>query len=240
VVFGGADPVAFAGERTCDASVAPLLRIAGGVDMTVGPPAGARLANPSLRLGRTLRLVTPKTTRQEHIEAFDRHQLDNFLKTPHELEPSFYPLFLTLARTGMRIGEAIALKWDDINFSTREIRVERAISAGKLSTPKSGHGRTVDMSRGLAEQLARLDSSTRAEKLGRGLIERPSWVFASQAGTPVDPSKVAKAFRRVLGAADGFRHSFASLLLPPVGAQESCSTSRSFPGASWTNTPSRS
>jgi hypothetical protein len=44
VLFGGADPVAFASERTGGASVAPLLLIGGGVDMTVGPLAGARLA----------------------------------------------------------------------------------------------------------------------------------------------------------------------------------------------------
>ena len=45
VALGGADPVAFAGERTGDASVAPVLLIAGGVDMTVGPLAGPRLAS---------------------------------------------------------------------------------------------------------------------------------------------------------------------------------------------------
>jgi len=44
-VFGGSEAVAFAGERTGGASTAPLLLIAGGLDMSVGPLAGPRLAD---------------------------------------------------------------------------------------------------------------------------------------------------------------------------------------------------
>jgi integrase len=34
-------------------------------------------------------------------------------------------LFLTLARTGMRVGEALALRWDDINIEERYIHIQR-------------------------------------------------------------------------------------------------------------------
>lgn len=44
-LFGGADPVAFAGERTGSASTAPLLLIAGGLDTTIGLLVGPRLAD---------------------------------------------------------------------------------------------------------------------------------------------------------------------------------------------------
>jgi integrase len=40
-----------------------------------------------------------------------------------------YPLFLLLARTGIRMGEAQAPQWTDIDFRSREIRVARALSA---------------------------------------------------------------------------------------------------------------
>ena len=57
-----------------------------------------------------------------------------------------HPLFLLLARTGMRIGEALALQWDDIDFQGRFIGVKRSVVMGRISTPKSGKVRDADMS----------------------------------------------------------------------------------------------
>lgn len=59
----------------------------------------------------------------------------------------------------------------------------------------------------------------RATWLQRGQ-QRPEWVFASDAGTPLDESNVRKAFNRILDDAElhrrnphQMRHTFASLLL---------------------------
>ena len=138
---------------------------------------GVILANPADRLGRTLRLAASKATRQEQIKAFDREQVEHFLAVTAEKEPRLFPLFLLMARTGIRLGEALALKWDDIHFARRELRVERAVFNAEISTPKSGHGRTVDMSKQLTETLRRLQAAQKADKLRRGLQEMPPWVF---------------------------------------------------------------
>ena len=53
---------------------------------------------------------------------------------------------LTLARTGMRSGEALGLKWEDINFQNRFLNIQRNIVKGRIETPKSGKSRKVDMS----------------------------------------------------------------------------------------------
>jgi integrase len=182
---------------------------------------GLILANPSDKLGRKLRLTKAPTARQEEIKAFDRDQLSRFLGTTARVTPSLYPLLLTMARSGVRIGEALALQWDDLDFTAREIRVERAISPrGEVDTPKSGHGRTVDMSVAVRDTLQKLQASGRENALAEGEPVVP-WVFASQAGTPLDHSNIAKAFKRVLKAAGlprhhsphSLRHAFASLLL---------------------------
>lgn len=48
--------------------------------------------------------------------------------------------------TGMRSGEMIGLRWDDIDFSRREISVKRTIKMGKISTPKTHSSvRTIDI-----------------------------------------------------------------------------------------------
>ena len=60
--------------------------------------------------------------------------------------PRYYPLFLTALRTGMRIGEIIALKPGDIDFNGNFIEVRRSCVRGDISTPKSGKIRRVDMS----------------------------------------------------------------------------------------------
>lgn len=130
-----------------------------------------------------------------------------------------YPLFLLRARTGLRPGEAYALQWGDLDFRAREIRVERSLSAGQIETP-TGQTRTVDMSEQLARVLRRLDVDRMVEELRRRWTELPQWVFYTDAGTPLDESRVRKAFTKALKAAKlpafrlyDLRHTFASLLL---------------------------
>ncbi len=136
-------------------------------------------------------------------------------------ERRHYPLFLLLARTGMRLGEALALQWGDVDFGSHEVRVARAISAGRVDTPKSGHGRTVDMSEQLSRVLLRLQVERKTETLRRGWAEFPPWVFCTEAGTTLDESRVRKVFTKTLRASGlplhfsphCLRHTFASLLL---------------------------
>jgi len=182
---------------------------------------GVILTNPADRLGRKLRLVKSATTRQEEIKAFTRERLGTFLAWgPHEA-PQFATLFLLLARTGLRLGEALVLRWDDLDFGNREIRVERALSGGLIETPKSGHGRTVDMSRHLAQALQALLVARKTETLRRGWKEVPAWVFCSRRGGILNDANVRRAFNKVLRKAKlpshftphCLRHTFASLLL---------------------------
>ena len=77
------------------------------------------------------------------------------------------------------------------------------------------------MSHQLARALQQLQVERKAETLKQGWAEMPPWVFCSDAGTPVDGSRVRKASARVLAAAGlpphftphCLRHTFASLLL---------------------------
>ena len=199
--------------RIIHATVRALLRAA--VD------DGVMVSNPAEKLGRSLHLVTPKATRQEEIMAMNATQRAVFLETAARIEPRFAPLFWTLAGTGMRLGEGLGLQWDDIDVRQREIRVARAFSAGSISTPKSGHGRTVDISQVLTQTLGRLEIERKADVLRRGWPTVPPWVFINEAGHPMDESKVRKAMGRVLKAAHlpahfsphCLRHTYASLLL---------------------------
>jgi integrase len=182
---------------------------------------GVLIANPAARLGRHLRLSAPPRQRQENIKAMTREQLAAFLEAARRSTPAFYPLFLTLARAGLRVGEALGLQWDDVDHSQGQLRIERAFSGGRLQTPKAGHGRTVDMSQQLSRELRRLLLARKIETLECGWSSMPAWIFCTSAGTPMDESRVRKAFQKALAAAalplhfspHGLRHTFASLLL---------------------------
>src|SRR6202042_3809228 len=69
-------------------------------------------------------------------------------------------LILLLAYTGLRWGEATALRVCDIDFARRRIDVHRAHSdvGGRIDvgTPKSHQSRTVPLPRFLADELAKL------------------------------------------------------------------------------------
>ncbi len=184
-----------------------------------------RFNNPVSRLAKVFRLVTPKGVHQEQIRALNKDQRHRFLVSASRVAPLYYPLFFTLAGTGMRLGEATGLQWPDFDPMNREIRIQRSWSRGVTETPKSRHGRTVDVGATLAEVLIRHHNAMRETKLrGRGshyvTAARPGrlqgvqsrtgkgegqasakgelWMFVTAAGTPLDDSNVRAAMRRVL------------------------------------------
>src|SRR5438105_8878193 len=76
------------------------------------------------------------------------------------------------------------------------------------------------MSEHVVRTLRRLRVKRHEQKLKHRLADTPAWVFCTEAGTPLDESRVRKNFAKALKKAQlgGFRvydlrHTFASLLL---------------------------
>lgn len=122
-----------------------------------------------------------------------------------KLEEPYATLVLFLAITGLRIGEAIAIKWSD--FEGNLLRVTRRIYDGDVDTVK-----TEGSSRGLpipVELMARM----------RGLGD-DGWVFRSREGTPVNPGNalkryvrpVAKDLKISIGGWHDFRHTVTTTM----------------------------
>ncbi|HXR61447.1 MAG TPA: site-specific integrase [Solirubrobacterales bacterium] len=107
--------------------------------------------------------------------------------------PTDWRLFFEfLTHTGLRISEAVGLRWEDLDLGERpQVRVREQVYEGKRKKLKSSNGRrdlplSPAMTRRLLEQRP---DSYRWEK---------SPVFASGAGTELRPSNV---YRRVLAPA---------------------------------------
>jgi integrase len=54
-------------------------------------------------------------------------------------------IYATMAYSGVRIGEALALEWGRIDFEARRISVTQNLSYGAIGTTKGGRGRTIPL-----------------------------------------------------------------------------------------------
>jgi integrase len=175
--------------------------------------------NPATRFMKRSR--SEEGEQRQKASFLTREELGLLLRTCQEHFPAYYPFISLLVRTGVRLGEALGLQWEDVDFSGRFIEVQRTLSSGRVSPPKSGKSRRVDMSQQLTETLKALLVERKKETLKKGWGEVPLWVFVSGVGTPLDRGNfhrwvwrklLAKAGLRHIRAHD-LRHTFASLLL---------------------------
>jgi integrase len=112
---------------------------------------GRTTRNPADRIGSMIRSTDRRTAGEvRRIETWSRTESEALLAVAREHELRFAPVFHVLLATGVRRGEALALRWEDVNFSSRQIAIRRAITHRRLTTPKSGKARTVAMAGGLA------------------------------------------------------------------------------------------
>jgi integrase len=103
--------------------------------------------NPCRNLGKLLAKVRRQQSEEvAHVDSWSREEVATLLEVAQTEEPGFYPLLAFLVSTGCRKGEALALKWEDLDFSASRVLIRRALVRGRLGTPKSGKGRSVVLS----------------------------------------------------------------------------------------------
>jgi len=116
-------------------------------------------------------------------DPFTEDELRKIEATALKEYPSYFPLILTRARTGMRNGEAFALRWEDIDYEAGLIHIERQYTRGHITKPKSKNSiRQVDASPQLLETLKVHEQTQPSE-----------WVFTNAKGNLIFGESFAKS-----------------------------------------------
>lgn len=169
-------------------------------------------------------LKLPRITREE-IDPLTEEQARLLLETVRgdRLEA----LYVLALHTGMRQGELLALKWDDVDLERGVLRVRRTLThankAFVLGEPKTKNSRrTIRLTSGAVSALrAHLSRQLREiEEMG-SLYQPGGLIFATETGTLINPSNLRnRSFKPLLKRAGlppcrfhDLRHTCATLLL---------------------------
>ncbi len=192
--------------------------------MALAVDEGAIQRNPCRNLGHLLAKVKRQQAREvEHVNAWSREEVATLLDVARTREPEFHPLLAFLLHTGARKGEALGLRWEDVDLTGGRVLIRRALVRGRLGTPKSGKARSVALSPALAAILRDLLAERRRASLERGWAEVPEFVFCSATGGLLDERNVTRSWQRLRRKAQkrgvrplrlhDARHTYASLAL---------------------------
>ena len=100
-------------------------------------------------------------------------------------------LYLTAAMTGLRQGELVALRWQEVDWSAGVVRVRRSFSRGEFGTPKSRRSsRAVPLADRVAGELERHFQRSAFQADADLVFAHP------QTGNPYDASRLRKRLGR--------------------------------------------
>jgi len=163
---------------------------------------------------------------------FESEELDEFLNTVLtvglDLDKEW---FFTLAFSGMRPGELVALKKSDLDFDNNTIRISKTLYSEKnnmkeymLDTTKTSKSRIIDMDESIMKMLKQLVRSNNRHKMKyRTVVEDfhdEDFVFQRYNGYPFLTKNLSSRMKRLLKSSEvkkeltphSFRHTHISMM----------------------------
>ena len=170
------------------------------------------------------KLVVVSNPVRKEVEPLTPEEAKKLLKAAkgHDWE-ALWTLYVGL---GLRRGEALGLRWSDVDLENGRLRIVQSLQRSRgelrLKSPKTDTSRRrIVLPAFCIDALTRHRTSEREKLASLGLPIGPTTlVFTSQAGTPIEPRNVNRAFEALLKKAElrrvklhDLRHTCASLLL---------------------------
>ena len=170
----------------------------------------------------------PKMVRSE-IRVLTLQEMYMFIKAI-EKEHQRMAFLLSLA-SGLRLGELLALTWDNVDLDSGILKVRRTLNRLKTfdenspkktklilqETPKTSTSRrNVPIPQSIVEELKK----HKEHQIDDGLDNPLNLVFISEVGTPLEPRNFTRMLHRIVKSygiprlnVHGLRHTFATRLL---------------------------
>jgi integrase len=214
-------------------SASDVSRMLAGLDSALSPTT-RRYVYSVLRisLGRAMKLglvarnvatlVDPPRKARRELQPLTAAQVGSFLEST--TEDRLHGLYMTAVGLGLRQGEVLALRWEDIDIDRGLVHVRHTLRRGDraIAEPKT------ERSRRTLLMPAAVNTALRSQRARQGrerLAAGNAWadldhVFTTPTGRPLDGVNVTHEFQRALERAGlprqrfhDLRHAHATLLI---------------------------
>ena len=168
---------------------------------------------------------SPRPEKPE-IHPLTREQARILLEAASKEDDRFEALYVVALHCGLREGELLGLKWEDVGLGAGTLSVRRTLSetrtGHKFELPKNGKGRSVKLSQGAVEALKSHRARQNGERPKAGsLWQDHDLVFPTTIGTTMSGTNLTgRHFKPLLKKAGlpairlhDLRHTCATILL---------------------------
>jgi integrase len=173
----------------------------------------------ALKQGKVIRnvatLIDPPRKARYEVQPLDAQQVREFLASV--AEDRLGPLFTLAVATGMRQGELLALRWEDVDLEAGSLSVRHTLQVGTRELAETKTERSRRRLPLAPPAIAALRRQRDAQKR-EGIVS--GYVFTSSRGTPLDARNVIRDLHAALERAGlphqrfhDLRHAYATLML---------------------------
>lgn len=184
-----------------------------------------------LPIERNMKIKTKKTEILPEDITEKMYEFNNTLRQSNNQFFKHMPVLLLILNTGMRIGEALALEWSDIDFKNNTLRVNKTLTKAKERNVK---GEVVGKNKKTFSDITKTESGNRLIPLNDMAVSllkqiqdynkrmkiKTQYVASTVDGGYVSERNILRTYKSILGVVGAedytihaLRHTFASRLL---------------------------
>ena len=171
--------------------------------------------------------VSSPKPKKKVIQAMNEKQINKLLKVAKNENEWIYNFIYLAVKTGMRRGELLGLRWEDVNLNEKQLNIRNTLVITKkgmiFKEPKTSSSiRPIEITEDLISVLKSIQKNQNKRKIYLGLnyCTNNNLVFCKDNGEKFNPDTATRRFKRIAKKAglDQFhlhtlRHTHATLLL---------------------------